>query len=289
MTVKVFIDGAIHDPEDAHISVFDRGFLYGDSVYEVLRTSGGRPVDLEPHLDRLERSAASIALELPERDLITRAVAEILRAAGNPESYLRIIVTRGGGDINLDPAAATGPSLILIARPLALLAEESYRHGVSLRIVGVRRVSARAVDPAVKSGNYLNSILALHEARKAGAYEAIMCDAQGRVAEGASSNLFVVRGQEIITPANHIGLLLGITRARIMELSRDAGIEIVHGELMPEDVRAADEVFITSSIRGVVPVATVDDQPMPAPVPGPLTQRIMDLYHRYLEAQATAD
>jgi branched-chain amino acid aminotransferase len=284
MALKVFIDGTIHDPEDARISVLDRGFLYGDSVYEVLRTSGGRPVDLEPHLDRLERSAAAIALELPERGHITRAVAETLRAAGNPEAYVRIVVTRGGGDINLDPAAATGPSLIIITRPLAVPPEDAYTRGVSLRIVGVHRVSARAVDPAVKSGNYLNNILALHEARQAGAYEAIMCDAQGRVAEGASSNLFVVRGGQVTTPANHIGLLPGITRARVMELARKDGIGLDHGELMPEDVRAADEVFITSSIRGVLPVARVDDQDLAAP--GPLTRRIMQLYQGYLDAVA---
>lgn len=285
MAVKVYIDGVILDPKDARISVFDRGFLYGDSVYEVMRTSGGRPVDQEPHLDRLERSAASIMLELPARDIIVSAVRQTLGGAGNDESYVRIMCTRGGGEIGLDIALADKPALIIIVKPLVLLPARAYSHGIRLRIVGVQRTSRRAMDPAVKSGNYLNNIMALQEGRRAGADEAVMCDAQGRVAEGSTSNVFVVTGGKVTTPAVHIGLLAGITRLRVIELARAAGIEVSESTLMPDEVREADEVFITSSIRGVVPVAEVDGAAVRNTV-GPITGQIMALYQEHLAAEA---
>lgn len=288
MAVKVYIDGAIVAPEQATISVFDRGFLYGDSVYEVMRTSGGRLVDRDAHLDRLERSATSIALPPPARQGIIAAVEETLRAAGNHESYVRIVVTRGSGEIGLDTALADRPRVIVIVRPLVLLPPEAYTRGIGLRIVQVQRTSRRAVDPGVKSGNYLNNILALHEARRAGADEAIMCDAQGRVAEGSTCNVFVVRGDVVTTPDLDIGLLAGITRQRVIELARANDIEVREGVLTPDDVRGADEVFITSSLRGVVPVAHVDGAPLTRPVVGPVTDRVMKLYERHLADQAVS-
>jgi branched-chain amino acid aminotransferase len=289
VSTRVYIDGAIVDEADATISVFDRGFLYGDSVYEVLRTSGGRPVDLVLHLDRLARSAESIALALPARVVLEGAVADTLAAAGNPESYVRVIVTRGAGDIGLDVTLADAPRTLVIVRPLALPAAELYARGVKLRIVGVQRTSRRAVDPGVKSGNYLNNILALAEARRAGAYEALMCDAGGRVAEGSSSNVFVVGADgRVATPAAEVGLLAGITRRRVIELARADGIDVRETELGPDAVRAATEAFITSSIRGVLPVAAVDDIALPAGAPGPVTGRVMELYRRYLDGIAAA-
>ena len=288
MAVKVYIDGAICAPEQATISVFDRGFLYGDSIYEVMRTSGGRPVDRDAHLDRLERSAAAIVLPPPDRERISAAVEETLRAAHNDESYVRIVVTRGSGEIGLDTALADRPRVIVIVRPLVLPPPEAYTRGIGLRMVQVQRTSRRAVDPGVKSGNYLNNILALHEARQAGADEAIMCDAQGRVAEGSTCNVFVVRGDGVSTPDLDIGLLAGITRHRVIELARADGIEVHEGTLTPDDVRGADEVFITSSLRGVVPVAQVDGAALARPMVGPVTGRIMKLYERYLADQAVS-
>ena len=282
VSVRVYVNGAIHDRDGAVISVFDRGFLYGDSVYEVLRTSGGRPVDLDRHLERLERSAAAIALVLPEPDEIRGAIAATLEAAGNPEAYVRIIVTRGGGAITLDIAAAERPSLLVITSPLALPAAELYRDGAHLAIVAVERTSRRAVDPAVKSGNYLNNIMALAEARRAGAYEALMCGPDGRIAEGSTSNVFAVRGGRLATPALATGLLPGITRQRIIELAAGAGIATDEGDLFPDDVRGADEVFITSSIRGVMPVTKLDGAPVKDGAPGPITRQLMDLYQRFL-------
>jgi len=284
----VWIDGALHPPETAMVPVFDRGFLYGDSVYEVTRTSGGRPVHLGRHLERLARSAEAIGLPLPPRAELEAAVAATLAAAGNPDSYLRIVVTRGAGDIGLDVALADRPRAIVIVRPLSLPRDEQYRHGVAVRIVEVQRVHRRAVDPAVKSGNYLNNILALAEARRAGAYEALMCDARGRVAEGSTSNVFVVLGGRLATPALEIGLLAGITRQRVIELAAAAGLAVDEVALLPDQVRDADEVFLTSSVRGILPVATVDDRSVRGGAPGPLTARLMADYDRDLAAQALA-
>jgi branched-chain amino acid aminotransferase len=289
VSIRVYVNGVISDRDSAVISIFDRGFLYGDSVYEVLRTSGGRPVDLERHLDRLRRSAERIAITMPGADELGRAITDTLDSGENPESYLRIIVTRGGGPITLDISSSGTPSLLLIAAPLVMPLAELYERGASLAIVGVERTSRRAFDPAVKSGNYLNNIMALAEAKRAGAYEAIMCSPDGRVAEGSTSNLFVSRAGRLVTPALATGLLAGITRQRVMELARDAGLVAEEGDLRPDEVRAAEEAFITSSIRGVMPVSAVDDRPIGDGTPGPATRRLMELYAGFLAQVARGE
>lgn len=284
MSIKVNIDGRIHDPETALVPVFDRGFLYGDSIYEVVRTAGGRPVDLGPHLVRLRHSAETIALTMPPEDRLVASIEATLAAAGNDESYVRVVVTRGAGEIGLAIALADAPRTIVIVKPLKLPPPELYQRGADLIVATVERTSPRAVDPAVKSGNYLNNILAFDEARRAGAYEALMCDASGRIAEGSSSNIFAVTGGRVLTPGREIGLLAGITRMRVIELARADGIEVQEGELRPVGARAADEAFLTSSIRGVLPVRRIDDHAMPAP--GPVTARVMALYECHLRESA---
>lgn len=281
----MYIDGEIFDEAGARISVFDRGFLYGDSVYEVARTAGGRPVDYERHIERLERSAGSIWLPCPGRDRLAGAVRRTLAAAANPESYVRIILTRGAGDIGLDVTLAENASTIVIAKPLSTPARELYERGAVLRIVAVRRTSRDAINPEVKSGNYLNNILALAEARRHGAHEGVMLSADGTVAEGSTSNVFAVRGKTLLTPAVGVGLLPGITRLRIIELARDAGLEVTESDSMqPAELRGADEVFITSSIRTVMPIARVDDTDIAAP--GPITSRLAALYDEFLASEA---
>ena len=284
MAVKVYIDGEIHDEQSARISVFDRGFLYGDSVYEVARTSGGRPVDYERHVERLERAAATIWLPCPGRAVLADAVRRTLEAAGNPESYIRVVLTRGAGDIGLDVALAEHAMLIAIVRPLALPAAELYEKGAALRIVGVRRTARDAVDPGVKSGNYLNNILALAEARRHGAYEGVMLSADGAVTEGSTSNVFAVSNQVIFTPAIGVGILAGITRQRVIELAGQAGFTVEETRLEPDDLHGADEVFITSSIRGIVPISELDGVEIAAP--GPVTSTISELYAGFLDAEA---
>jgi branched-chain amino acid aminotransferase len=288
MAVKVFIDGRVYDPEAAMVPVTDRGFLYGDSVYEVMRTAGGRPVDLDPHLDRLEHSAEALALHLPERAHIVAALEQTLAAAGNPESYVRVMVTRGSGQIGLDIALADKPRLVVMVRPLERPPAAAYQRGIHLRMVHLDPAVRRAVVPGIKTGNYLTNIMAMHEARSAGADDALIVDFDGRVSEGSSFNVFVVRGDRVITPARHVGLLAGITRERVIELARASGIAVSEGVLIPDDMREADEVFITSTIRGVLPVATVDGKPLGRPVVGPITQRITQLYEDYLIARARA-
>jgi branched-chain amino acid aminotransferase len=284
---QVYIDGAICDGAEAKISVFDRGFLYGDSVYEVMRTSGGHLVDWRRHIDRLGRSAASIALEMPAEEQISQATEGVLKASGNAESYLRIVVTRGAGEVGLDTALADASRLIVIAKPLTLPPDELYARGAPVWIVGVRRTSRLAVDPAVKSGNYLNNILALAEARKSGGYEALMCDAQGWLAEGSSSNVFLAKNGAISTPELSVGLLPGITRRRVMELAAEAGIEVSEGRILPDELASADEAFLTSSVRGVLPIGSVDGTAFSAGAPGTITRRLMDAYQHFLESVAS--
>ena len=289
MGIRVFIDGVIHDQRTALVPVFDRGFLYGDSVYEVTRTAGGRPVDLERHIERLERSSAAILLPLVSRDRVHRAVRETLIAGENRESYIRIIVTRGAGEIGLDPALADEPRLIVIVRPLRLPDPKLYADGAEVALVAVQRNLPGAVDPAVKSGNYLNNIMALAEAKRAGAYESIMCNAEGRVVEGSSSNIFLVKDGKIRTPAVADGLLDGITRRRVVELAHSLGRGVEDAHILPDDLRGADEAFLTSSVRGVMPVVRISGQPIASGTPGPLTRDLMDLYSRFLSRVAAGE
>lgn len=285
----MYIDGRTTPPEEARVSVFDRGFLYGDSVYEVLRTVRAEPLDLDDHLHRLARSAERLGMTLPKTlPQIVDIVRATLEAAGNAEAYVRIVVTRGSGEIDLDPAAARAASLIVIAKPMKLPPSEYYRDGVDVSIVAVQRNLRRAVDPSIKSGNYLNNILALAEARARGGYEAIMCDADGRLAEGASSNVFVVTDGVVRTPPLDVGLLEGITRRKVLELCAKDHIAVRQDGLHPDDLRSAQEAFLTSSVRGVLPITRVDGVPIGGGLPGPVTRRVMQLYEERLQNYGAA-
>lgn len=266
-------------PEEAKISVFDRGFLYGDSVYETIGTAYGRLFAAREHLVRLERSAERIGLRAPPRAEIEKAIADTVAAAGNPESRVRVMLTRGVGKLDLDPASTDDTQLIVIVFPLGPPTTEMYAKGVAVAIVSITRNNPRAIDPAVKSGNYLNNVLALGEARRrSGAYEAILCADDGCIAEGSTSNVFMVKNGEIWTPPRAVGILDGITRAKVIDLCREHRVPLVERRFSPDELRAADEVFITSATRGVLPVTTVDEKPIAAGAPGPVTRRVMDLY-----------
>src|SRR3954471_11205192 len=279
MPIRVYIDGAVRLPEDAKVSVLDRGFLYGDSVYETIGTMYGRLFAARGHLDRLERSARRIGLRVPPRAEIEGAIAQTIAAAGNPETRVRVILTRGVGKLDLDPASCDDCRLVVIAFPLGAPSAEMFEKGVAVAIVSVTRNSPRAIDPAVKSGNYLNNVLALGEARRvSGAYEAILCADDGSVAEGSTSNVFAVVRDEVWTPRPDVGILDGITRAKVIELASGAGIAVVERRIQPDELRAADEAFLTSATRGVLPITTIDGRPVGAGVPGPITKRLMALY-----------
>jgi branched-chain amino acid aminotransferase len=286
MSIRVHVDGCICRPEEATVSVFDRGFLYGDSVYETIGTVRGRLFALSDHLDRLERSASRLLLRLPPRAAIEKAIADTVAAAGNVETRVRVIVTRGGGGdgrMDLDPATAGDPRLVVIVQPLSGPSREMYDTGVSVTIVSVTRNLPGAIDPAIKSGNYLNNVLALSEARRARpeVHEAILCAAGGSVAEGSTSNVFAVVGGQLRTPALEVGILDGVTRGKVLGLAREAEIPTQEVPFMSADeLRSADEVFLTSAARGVLPVSEVDGLRVGAGTPGPVTRRLMALYDR---------
>ena len=278
MSTKVWLSthGRALDPQDATISVFDRGFLYGDSVYETLRTARGQILGLDAHLDRLRRSAAGIAFELPFTfEEIRRAIEEALLAAGNPDSRVRVTVTRGTGPINLDTRVAESPVLAVIVTPLEIPARAVYLRGISA--CTVERVAI--VRPGLKTGNYLGNILALRSAHERGAEDAIMCNPDGSVAEGATSNLFVIKDGVAHTPSLASGLLAGLTRELVLRLLREIlGIETHERQILAAELQTADELFLTSSVRGVMPVTTLDGRVLGEGGAGPLTRRVLDAY-----------
>lgn len=276
MGTLVVVDGEIREGERRSVSVFDHGFLFGDSVYEVVRTRGGHLFELSPHLERLRRSAAELYLDLPwSGEELGAKVADAVATAGNDESYVRIIVTRGVGELELHPATCTVPSLILVVKPLVLPPERLYREGTSLAIVGRLRMNPQSLNPAAKTGNYLNNVLAIVEARRRGADDAVMLNADGRLTEGTTSNVFLVAGGVVRTPTLASGILQGITRGLVIRMVKEEGFPLEEAELLPEDLRGADEAFLTSTTRDVMPIARVDGAVLAGPVPGPVTRRLM--------------
>ncbi len=288
----VNIDGALLPPGEARVSVFDRGFLYGDSVYEVVRTYRGRPFELQAHLGRLAHSAERIGLDLPwgarRTEAELRRTLEAARGEDPPEPgaapwnagerYARIVMTRGAGEIGLDPALAVDPKAIVIVQPLHAPALSAYREGVAVRVVGVEHVSPQAVDPTAKTGNYLSHVLALREARARGAHEALMLDRDGHVTEGTTSNGFAVRGGAVLTPPLRAGILEGVTRGIVLGLARELGLPVREEGLRPAHLEEAEEIFITSSAREVLPVTRLDDRPVGLGRPGSVTTRLHAAY-----------
>jgi branched-chain amino acid aminotransferase len=282
MSTRVAINGTIYPPEEARISVFDRGFLYGDGVFEVLRTYRGIPFALEEHLGRLQRSARLVAISLPVPiGTIRREIETTLREAGNPESYIRVVVTRGSGDIGLDTALARDPLRVVIVQPLTTPPRELYVSGARLATVTTQRATDATSGAGAKSSNYLANLLALRLARQQGAHEALIVSGDGTVLEGASSNVFVVSSGRVATPDAGGGILAGITREHVIEAARDMGVPVEERRVMLTDLWTADEVFITSSLRELMPVVQVDDHEVGSGRPGDITRRL----HRAFRAR----
>ena len=273
------MNGVLTKSESASISIFDHGFLFGDSVYEVVRTIHGRLFAFEPHIERLFESALQIGLTLPwsKEELRTEVVQLLEHSALQDEAYVRLIMTRGVGELNIDPSSCFKPQRILIAKALPRLDPSAYEEGVVLSLVNTKRNSRHATNPGIKSGNYLNNVLALIEARGNKALEAIMLNENGFVTEGTTSNIFLVKDSVILTPSLDCGLLAGITRKLILNRARAEGFNVEEGFFKPEDLTSADEAFITSTTRDVVPVARIDDRILD-PVPGPMTKKVIELY-----------
>jgi branched-chain amino acid aminotransferase len=288
MSIRIHVNGHLCLPEEAAVPVFDRGFLFGDSVFETLGTNHGRLVFFHEHLNRLARSAERIYLNLPSRREIEQAVRETLAAAENPESRVRIMVTRGDGQVDLDPGKSGPPRLVVIVQPLGGPTPELYEQGVGVEIVTVTRNLPGAIDPSVKSGNYLNNVLAMGEARRRrpSVHEAILCAANGSVAEGATSNVFAVVAGELRTPSLDVGILDGVTRGKVIDLARKNHMMCCEVPFMsPDELRRAEEVFLTSSVRGVLPVTQVDGFAVGDGKPGAITHQVMRHYRQLVEEQ----
>ena len=283
--IRVSIDGVITDASAASVSVLDRGFLFGDSVFEVLRTYGGVPRPERLHLERLARSCERVGIELPvSLPMLSEEIRAVLAVAGEPEAWIRVVVTRGTGPITFDVRTAHDPRRVVIVQPLVTPPDEVYAAGVAVAIA----TTARALDPSAAAGaknsNYLKNLLAADEARRHGGYEAVLIGPGGELLEGASSNLFVVRDGVVLTPPLELGILGGITRAVVLDAARALGIETRERVLFPHDLYTAGEAFLTSSIREVVPIVRADGATIGSGLPGPLAPRLRAAYR---EAVAT--
>lgn len=272
------IDGRPMAPEAATVSVFDRGFLYGDSVFEALRTYGGRPFALERHLSRLARSAERVFIELPVSiEQIGREVQSAIVGAGNAESYVRLTLTRGVGEtLGLDPGLSRHPTRVVIVTPLVSPPPQTYRDGAAVVSYRTERVTDHSAAAGAKVGNYLTAVLATRHARAAGAYEALIVDARGCVVEGATSNVFAVLADgTLVTPPEEDGILLGITRETLLELAEEQKLSVRLESLPLEALTRAAEVFVCSSIRELVPVVSIDGQRVADGRPGPTSLRLL--------------
>ena len=271
----VYLNDKFVPQEEAVVSVFDHGFLYGDGVYETLRAYRGRVFQLAEHLARLERSASRIQLHLPvSLERLTDLVRESLSRNQLQEAYLRITVSRGAGEIGLDPALCKSPTLVILAKPFQPYPESLYADGVSVIVAKTRRNLPEALPPQVKSLNFLNNILAKMEAKAAGAHEALMLNHQGELTEGTTSNLFVVQRGRVRTPAVECGILNGITRGLVLQLASELGIPSEEARLTVDDLLRADECFLTNTTQEVLPVTRVNGTMIGNGRPGEITRRL---------------
>jgi branched-chain amino acid aminotransferase len=288
MAIVVDVNGRICDAGEAAISVLDHGFLYGEGIYEVIRTYNKRPFLLDRHLQRLRRSGDMITLPLPgsERELEERIVGLLTAFFEHPdnrrvaEAYVRLLVTRGVGELNYETGPCVRPSLVIIAKALNGWPSDVYEKGVKVAMVSVLRNHPCSINPLIKSNNLLNNALAAQEAHRKGAFEAVMHNYRGEIAECSTANLFVVSDGVVWTPPLDAGLLSGITRGFVLELCKSEGIEVGQRTLRDEDLFHSDESFFTSSTKEVVPVVQVDDRAIGDGRPGPTTRRLLAAYRR---------
>ena len=280
MALKIFISGKHYDKEDAKISVYDHGLLYGDGVFEGMRSYGGKVFRLDEHLDRLWCSAKAIWLEIPmSKAALTQAVNDTLRINNISDGYIRLVVTRGAGSLGLDPNRTANPQVIVIADSIALYPAEMYENGLTIITSSVQRNHPAALSPRIKSLNYLNNILAKIEGLQAGCVEALMLNHKGEVAECTGDNIFLVRKKILQTPPLDAGILEGVTRNAVIEVARQQGIEVREMPLTRHDVYIADECFLTGSAAEVIPVVKVDSRVIGSGVPGPVTRDLKERFH----------
>jgi branched-chain amino acid aminotransferase len=286
MSATVNVNGRISDQATAVISVFDHGFLYGEGVYETLRTYNGEPFLFDRHMRRLRRSAGMLSLPIPlaDEDILRRFQATMAAAGltGGPgrESYIRLLVTRGAGDLSYDPAVCPEPSVVIIVKRQVDPPPEAYAGGVAVVVASTVRNHPGSVNPLIKSNNLINNALAAQEALKRGVFEAVMRNYRGELAECTTSNLFVVSRGTALTPPLDSGLLPGITREFLFEIGADRGIPVREAVLRDADLFSADEAFLTSTTRELVPIVRVDDRTIGTGVPGPVTMALLEAFRQ---------
>jgi branched-chain amino acid aminotransferase len=276
------VNGHVTPLDEARVPVLDNGFVFGDSVYEVLRTYGGRPFQSRRHFRRMRASAEGlgIAIPAPDRELLAQVQA-LLARAGDVESYVRIVVTRGVGNSSYDFDAVVGPTVVMIQKALPPIPERHYTDGIRVSAVDVRRNSPRSLDPAIKSSNLLNNILALRQARARGAEEPVLLNHDGFVAEGASTNVFAVVNGTLRTPPLGAGILAGITREVVLELASSLDIPCQEETLELAELLGADEAFVSSTTKEVLPIRQVDESPIGDGRPGPITRELLEAFRNY--------
>jgi branched-chain amino acid aminotransferase len=277
---KIYINGKLYDKNDAKISVYDHGLLYGDGVFEGIRVYNGKVFRLKEHIDRLYESALSIWLEIPlTREQMTEAVNHTVKLNNKKEGYIRLVVTRGAGSLGLDPRKTTDPQVIIIVDDISLYPPELYEHGLEIVTAATIRNHPNAVNPRIKSLNYLNNILAKIEGIRAGCVEALMLNHKGEVSECTGDNIFLAKRGVLLTPTIDAGILEGVTRNAVIELARAANVPVRETALLRHDVFIADECFLTGTAAEVIPVVKCDGRVIGSGKPGPITRMLRERFH----------
>jgi branched-chain amino acid aminotransferase len=286
--MQIYVDGGFYSEEDAKVSVFDHGLLYGDGVFEGIRTYGGRVFECDAHIDRLYASAQTIALEIPiPRDELVEAMMETIRRNDVMNGYIRLVVTRGVGDLGLNPSKCPRATVFCIAGDITLYPAEVYEKGFKLKTLSTRRNDPQAINPAVKSLNYLNNIMGALELRGAGVNEGLFLTTSGYVCECTAENFFLIKGRKLMTPSPALGALSGITRGVVMRLAAGMGMDVEEGFYTLHDVYNADEAFLTGTAAEVGPVVEVDQRAIGTGVPGPVAREIVARFREYAQNTGT--
>jgi branched-chain amino acid aminotransferase len=288
MGCVIYLDGKFVDESEAKISVFDHGLLYGDGVFEGIRSYNGRIFKLDEHIERLYNSAKAILLEIPmTKEELKKIIIETVRRNNLKNSYIRVVVTRGVGDLGLDPRKCKKPTVFVITSKIQLYPESIYEKGIDVVTVATRRNLSESLNPAIKSLNYLNNILAKIEANNAGASEALILNQFGYVSECTGENIFILKGNFLITPHINAGALEGITRKVVMEIGENIGLKVKEENITRYDIYTSDECFLTGTAAEIVPVVVVDNRIIGDGKPGKITLRIRKEFHLLTEIEGT--
>ena len=284
----VYVNGEYFSKDDAKISVFDHGFLYGDGIFEGIRAYDGRVFRLEEHIDRLYEGARSIMLDIPHtKEEMTQIVLETLRKNELKDAYIRLVISRGKGDLGLDPRKCSKPTIICITDKITLYPDELYEKGMEIITAATRRNGPEGVNPQIKSLNYLNNIMAKLEANRAGVPEALLLNTDDYVAECTGDNIFIVKDGVIITPPPYIGILVGVTRNAIMELGEKLGMKVEEKVFTRHEVYTADECFLTGTAAEAIPVIKVDGRIIGDGKPGPITKKVLKGFKEMINTEGT--